>query len=561
MDSLLLEAVTAELEDRLSGARFEKIYQPESDTLIAKLWNGRETLRLLLSPSPRFSRLHLTGQKFANPSAPPRFCQLLRARLKRVVSVRRIAGERIVEFQCSGPEKESYRLIVELMGRHANLILVDAQGIIVDLWERRDASVGGRTLLPGQPYQLPPPRPLQPLEDWDGKLPPDVSSAEAVARFLARTLTPISGLAARDLAAGWNAGINLQELVQDLSAALCKKAFEPVVGTLEGDLVVSPFVPRVLELESRQRFDSPSQAAEAYYRHVIEEKGDLGEQQFLRRLVARHQKRVKGRLDKIRDQEKDLDKAERFRLYGELLLANMHLLRRGMEQVEVENYYTDPPSRVVIDLDPRRAPHENAEDYFRRYKKMCRGKEHVERRLHETQQEMDWIDQVAFSLSQAREAEDVTDIRTELEEAGLIPSAGRMKKSFAKDRRPQPHCVLSPGGFRVYWGKNSRTNDYVSRELSSEEDLWFHAHQVPGSHVLLKVRKKGEDVPEADLLFAAALAARHCRAAQSGKVEVMVARAADVRKPKGARPGLVTVSAYRTLMVAPHEGPLPPAES
>ncbi|WP_158414063.1 Rqc2 family fibronectin-binding protein [Geoalkalibacter subterraneus] len=551
MDSLMLEAVVAELEDRLSGARFEKIYQPESDTLIAKLWTGRETLRLLFSASPRFSRLHLTEQKFANPSAPPRFCQLLRARLKRLVSVRRISGERIVEFQCSGPEKESYRLVVELMGRHANLLLVDAQGIIVDLWERRDASVGGRALLPGQPYQLPPPRPLQSLESWDGELPQDAVSTEDVARFLAQTLTPISWLAALDLASGQSAGHNLQELVRDLLEALQEKAFEPVVGTLADDLVVSPFAPRFLELKSRQRFDSPSQAAEAYYRQLIEESGDLGEQQFLRRLVARHQKRVKGRLAKIREQEKDLDKADKFRLYGELLLANMHLVRRGMEQVEVENYYEDPPSRVVIDLDPRRALHENADDYFRRYKKMCRGAEHVERRLHETQQEMDWIDGVAFSLSEAREAEDLVDIRSELEEAGLVPSAGRMEKSFARNRRPRPQAALSPGGFRVYWGKNSRTNDYVSRELASDGDFWFHAYQVPGSHVLLKVTKKGEAVPEEDLLYAAAVAAAYSRAAQSGKVEVMAARAEDVRKPKGARPGLVTVAAYRTVMVKP----------
>jgi predicted ribosome quality control (RQC) complex YloA/Tae2 family protein len=547
----MLEAVVAEVEDRLSGARFEKIYQPESDTLIAKLWTGRETLRLLVSASPRFPRLHLTEQKFANPSAPPRFCQLLRARLKRLVSVRRIPGERIVEFQCSGPEKEFYRLIVELMGRHANLLLVDAQGIIVDLWQRREASVGGRTLLPGQPYQLPPPRPLQPLESWDGKLPQDAARTEAVAHHLSRTLTPISRLSARDLAEGGREGHNLQELVRDLAEALREKAFVPVVGVLDGERVVSPFVPRFLALESRQRFDSPSQAAEAYYRQLVEEEGDLGEQQFLRRLVARHQKRVKGRLAKIREQEKELDKADQYRLKGELLLANMHLVRRGMEQVEVENYYDDPPSRVVIELDPGRAPHENADDYFRRYKKMCRGREHVERRLHETQQEMDWIDGVAFSLSQTRESEDLVDIRSELEDAGLVPSAGRMEKSFAKNRRPRPQSALTPGGFRVYWGKNSRTNDYVSRELASGGDFWFHACQVPGSHVLLKVTRKGEEVSEDDLLYAAAVAAAHSRAAQSGKVEVMVARAEDVRKPKGARPGLVTVAAYRTVMVEP----------
>lgn len=551
MDILMIEAVTAELQQRLAGARIEKIFQPEADILIFRLWNGRESLRLLMSASSRFPRLYLTEQSFPNPMSPPRFCQLLRARISRLMTVRQVPGERIVEFECSGPEKVPFRLVVEMVGRHANLILTDAQGTIVDLLERRADGAGGRRLLPGEPYRTPPPRDLVALENWDGVLPAGIDSAPEVARWLFRSLAPMSSYVARELAVAWKRGEALAPRVAQIALDLREKNFAPTVGRLDGEPCISPFPVHVLALADRRDFSSPSEAADYFHRKLLFEQGEVGEKQHLQRVVERQLKRVRNRMEKIAAEKNGLKDADRFKEWGDLLLAHLYQLRRGMKSIEVENYYRDPPRPESIALDPRLTPQENAEKYFRRSKKMRRGGEHIERRLNESHEELDWLEGVRHALAQAAETADIAAIRSELEDAGLMPSAGRLRKSVSADPRSQLRTATTPNGYQVFWGKNSRTNDYLSKQFADARDFWFHAYRMPGSHLVLKVRLKGEKVPEEDILFAAAIAAGYSRGAKDTKVEVMVARAGDVHKPKGARPGLVTVDNFRTVLVKP----------
>lgn len=476
MDLRLLEAVTAELRQKLSGARIDKIFQPEADILILRLWNGRESLRLLLSPAPRFPRLHLTTRSFPNPAAPPRFCQLLRARLSRVRQVEQVPGERIVHLHCQGPQKEDYLLAVELLGRRANLVLVDALGLIVDVWARDDQGEGARQLMPGRPYRLP-----------DPFSPPQAVSKE---------ILPLEAMA-----------------------------------------------------------ESPSAAVEAYYERLLGETGELGEQRRMLKLITRRLARVRDRLDKIQAEENALREIESWRERGELLLANLHRLKKGLSEVALEDYYQDPPRLVTLALDPRLIPAENAEQYFRRYKKMRRGAEHIARRLEESRQELTWLEEVRHALEQAQESIDLVSIRGELEKAGLLAAQGSLAKRQPTDLRARLRSATSPGGYRIFWGRDNRTNDYLTRELAEAHDWWFHAKDLPGSHLVLKVRRRDEEVPEEDLRFAAALAAGYSRGAEAGKVEVMLTRAGEVRKPKGAPPGLVRVQSYRSLMVAPKKLP------
>ncbi|WP_305041582.1 Rqc2 family fibronectin-binding protein [Geoalkalibacter sp.] len=477
MDIDLLRAVTAELQQCLTGARFDKIYQPEADLFIFRLWNGRDSLRLLVSPSPRFPRLYLTTQAFPNPGAPPRFAQLLRARLSRLVRIEQVPEERIVHFHCTGPQGEAYLLALELLGRRSNLLLVDEQGTIVDLWERDKCENTLRDLRPGQPYGLPAPRQVQ-------------------------------GGQGRPMAETGNAG-------------------------------------------------SPSTVAESYYRQLLVDADEVGEQKQLLRLVERRLTRVRGRLEKIRAEQQALAATDRWRELGELLLANLYRIKRGQAEIQLEDYYQEPPRPISIELDPRLTPAENAERYFRRYKKGRRGAEHIARRLAETAEETAWLETVQHALRQAQEPVDVVMIRGELEEAGLLPSQGNLAKRAPVDPRSRLRSTLSPGGYRIFWGRNNRTNDYVSRELAEAADWWFHAKDLPGCHLVLKVWRKDEDVPEEDLLYAAALAAGYSRGAEAGKVEVMVTRAAEVRKPKGAPSGLVQVRSYRSVRVEPKKLPEP----
>ena len=550
MDILMIEAVTAELQEKLAGSRIDKIFQPEADILILRLWNGRENLRLLLSPAQRFPRLHLSEQSFPNPAAPPRFCQLLRARLSRLQRIALVPNERIVHLHCSGPGGEAYLLAVELVGRRSNLVLVDGDGFIVDLWKREKQESAARILLPGQPYQLPAPRLLTPLSEVH-ELPEDRGAPDEVARWLFRTLTPMSSFVAAELAAGLQQGRSLSKLVEEIIIRRGERDYAPTVGRLEGAPFISAFPVHFVELEDVRHFNSPSEAAEYYFQLAMGEAGELGEKRQLLQRVARQLARINARIEKIRQEERRLAEGEGLREKGELLLANLYRISAGMHQIQVEDYYRDPPQPLTINLDPRLSAAQNAEQYFRRYKKGRRGAEHIARRLQESQQERDWLESVQHALEQAQEAVDVTAVRHELEEAGLLASQGRLGKRPVTDPRSRVRSAVSPGGYRIFWGRNNRTNDYVTRELAAPQDWWFHAQGMPGCHLVLKVRNRGEEIPDEDMLFAAALAAGYSKGSAAGKVEVMVARAADVRKPKGAPAGLVSVQAFTTLRVEP----------
>jgi predicted ribosome quality control (RQC) complex YloA/Tae2 family protein len=272
----------------------------------------------------------------------------------------------------------------------------------------------------------------------------------------------------------------------------------------------------------------------------------------LTKLVRRSRKRLQARLEKLHQEELALEQEESFSQWGSLLLANLHQLRKGATEARLENYFLDPPQPVNIPLDPKASPQENAAAWFRKARKCRRGREHVQRRLQESAEEAQWLDGVELALEEASSAADWELIRAELVEAGLLlePKGGRPRRP-ATDLQTSLHHTLSPGGYRLFWGKNPRTNDHVSRQLTASDDLWFHAQGLPGCHLVLKRDGRGGEIPQKDRLFAAALAAGYSRGRNDSRVEVIQALGSAVRKPKGARPGLVTVEEFSTVLVSP----------
>ncbi len=553
MDIFSIEMIVRELQTVLPGARFNKVHQPGPDDLILRLWTGREEVRLLISAAPRLCRIHLTEQTFPNPFTPPRFCQLLRSRLAAVKDVGQIPGERIVRLGCRGRSGEDYVLVAELLGRHANLILLEGEGTIVDALKRSSGDETRRSILPGRTYRLPVSSGRSPLAEGLPPIPTGVAAAADVfEQWLLDTLTPMSPIMAKGLAAEVAGGRDAEEALARFRARWLERDWHPMVGELEGKTVLLPFAPPVLELCNPTEFPDLSAAADYFYRTEVKQSGTLGDRGELEKAVRRGLKRLKSRLKNIQTEQREIVDFDHQRAIGELVLANLHRLRKGMSEVILEDYYQDPPMPVTIMLDPRLSPHENAERYFKGFKKAKRGVAHVARRIEETQEEQTWLEQVALALEEADSAEELLAIRRELEEAGLVQ---KVAEPASRRRTPDPKEQLrqakTPGGFALYWGKNNRTNDYVSRQLTTEDDLWFHAHNLPGCHLVLKRGSHQGAVPEEDVLVAASLAAGYSRGKDSSKVEVMVADGRDVRKPKGARPGLVTVQRYRTRMVQP----------
>ncbi|MDW7643486.1 MAG: NFACT family protein [Desulfuromonadales bacterium] len=552
MDNFAIAAMVREVEEILPGALIRKIYQPDAETIILRLWNRHGDRRLLLSTSPRASRLHLTEKTFPNPASPPRFCQLLRARLRRLLAIEQIPGERVVQLTFAGEEDNPYRLMAELLGGRSNLILVDGEGRIVDCLKRETRSSGERALMPGNPYRLPEALSRTLLADVPLPVPEAFQQAEAFEGWLKGEIAPMTPLVARDLAAGVRLGLPAENVLESFRQRWLLEPLLPQIAEIGGRSLLLPFDVQFLEVSSQRTFASFAAAADCFYGEMEGAEGNAGGKEKMQEALRRGLRRVDRLLQKLEQEQENLAGLDRQRQLGELLVANLYRIRRGMEAVTVEDYHAEPPCPVTIGLDPLLTPQENAERYFRRVKKGKRGEVHLVRRREEARQQKEWLQEMLYALEEAETAEELTGIRSELEEAGLIRPSERWRASRRPgDPKEQVRRLQSPGGFTICWGKNNRTNDYVSRHLTAGDDLWFHARDMPGAHVVLKRGQHAGDIPTEDLLFAARIAAGYSRGKDANKVEVMVADGKAVHKPKGARPGLVTVSRFRSVLVPP----------
>ncbi len=550
MDSLFLEAVVAELQGSLVGASVSRIHQPFPEELVFKLWTGRETFRLLVAVTPSRSRIYLTGHQAPNPPAPARFCQLLRARLSRLVNIEQVPGERVVALLFFGPDRQPLKLMAELTGRNGNLVLVDGQGQIIDALKRLPGEDDRRTIMPGADYQLPPGLPGRLLEN--SVLPEQVADGkpEDFEAWLLSEVRPMSRLLARDMAAQVGQGGDPKEVLQGFVRRRELREYCFLTGEYHGNPILTAFALRALELDNPVLFPSPSAAADAFYA-ADTPVGDSVERRRLQTVLQRAIKRLARRAANIEAEQATAGRGDEFRRWGELLLAHLHRLRPGMTEVTLDDYYEDPPRPVTIPLEPRCTPQENAEKYFRRYKKIKRSREHLARRMQETAEERSWLEGIVLALEESREIDDLTAIHRELVEGGLLQAKPRTAgRNISPDPARKMRQAVSPGGYRCFWGTGNRVNDYLTTRICRPEDLWFHAQDLPGCHLVLKKEGRAE-VPEEDQLFAASLAAGYSRGKNDGKVAVMVTEGKWVQKPKGARPGLVTVRRYRTLLVPP----------
>lgn len=545
MDILTLDAIVRELKPLLTGAAVGKIHQPGADDLVLRLWNGRENLRLLISASARAARLHLTAETAPNPQTPPRFCQLLRSRLRRLLTIARVPGERILRLVFSGAGESRWTLVAELYGPQANLLLLDGEGRIVDSLKRQAET--GRPALPTTVY-VPPPA-LERL-DLVADL-PQPPTEQPLVDWLNQAVTPMTPLLAADLDAAVACGGDLRTVLEDFRALWLAEKFSPCIVGWRGRSWLTPLLPAYLELESARRFATVSEAAEAYYCDGAQDAVFGGGRGELERLLGKSRARLRRRLEQIEAETARMGDYQRERQWGELLLGNLARLRRGMTELTVDDWYAEPPTQVTIPLDPALTPRENAELRFKRQRKGKRGLEHAERRRTETLEELDWLEGVALALEEADSPAELDPVREELVAAGLLkgarPAAKRPASSGVDAGIRQ---TLSPSGMTIFWGLNNRANDRVSKSLIATNDLWFHAHRLPGCHLLLK-RDGRREIPEEDIVFAASLAAGYSRGRHDLKVEVMLTSGKKVRKPKGARPGLVLAEPERTLMVAP----------
>ncbi|OXS62331.1 hypothetical protein B1A99_00215 [Cohnella sp. CIP 111063] len=571
LDGIVVRALVRELQSCVR-ARILKIYQPTDNELILHIRGQGAGGKLLLSAHPSMPRLHWTEQVWANPSEPPMFCMLLRKYCEGGVieAVRQIGLERIVEIDVRHRDElgdaSLKRLVIEIMGRHSNIILMDpVTGVVHDGIRHVTPAISSyRVVLPGSAYVSPPEQdkadPLgigeakfAELTSRGGNLPElreDSSYVDAASKALLGAFTGLSPLISREIA------FRAAQRPQGLWAAfretfdqVARDAYEPNIVVQENGKAAFSALSLTHLNGERQTFPSVHECLESFYRDkasrdlVRQRTTDLN--RFLLNEIAKNEKK----LVKLQETLDEAAEADKFRRIGELLTAHLYAFQRGDASVDVVDYYEEEQPTRTVALDPLLTPNENAQRYFRKYNKLKNSRDVVTEQIEATNAELAYLASVLQGLESAS-PDDIGEIRDELIEQGYIRERGvkRGAKKRKKDR-PAVLCYTSSEGVAIYVGKNNTQNDYITNRLASSSDTWLHTKDIPGSHVLIR----GGEFGEATLHEAAMLAAYYSKAKSSSSVPVDYTLIRYVRKPNGAKPGFVIYDAQKTLFVTPDE--------
>ncbi len=529
LDAICLTAVVEELKKTLEGGKIDKIYQPTRDEVVMAIRGAGENVKLLLSASPNGPRLHLTREVRENPASPPMFCMLLRKHLTggRILALEQPDMERIVQMRLEVIDELGDRvprtLVLEAMGRRANLILLDAEGRILDCIRRVDADMSAqRQVLPGMFYRLPEPRPgLSPL--------------------IARELEFRSG--------GESAAEEFEGRKARLDEILDRDGFTPYMLLREGRTVDFTFLP-ILQYgpgtESR-RYDTFSQLLDDFYatRETSEKVGQKGQE--LLKSVQRARDRVKRRIGQQELELAATGDRERKRELGDLLTSNLYALEKGMALARVSDFYDPEGREVEIPLDPLLTPQQNAAKYYKEYNKAKTAERVLTELIEKGRRELDYLESVLEAVTLAEGERDLLEIRQELTETGYLRRGSKAQSRMKVAAKPME--FRSTAGLRITVGKNNTQNDKLTTKLAGRGDLWLHTQKIHGSHVILWT--EGEDPDAQSITEAAVLAAWFSQARDGKKVPVDYTPVRYVKKPAGSRPGMVVYTTYQTAYVDP----------
>ena len=567
LDAVCLSGVVRELRGAVLGLRIEKVQQPARDLVILSLRGGR---RLLLCAGASQARIHLTGAARENPAAPPMFCMLLRKHLGggRLSGLEQPALERVVILTIDVVdelgEPGQRRLVLECMGRHSNLILLDGQGRIIDCLRRVDLEMSEqRQVLPGLFYRLPPAQekadPLSTGEADFRRLLSGANPEQEAAGFLLDAFFGLSPLACREIAC--RAGVETL-LTPEGREALCAaffdwqqlvrdEAFRPCLLLRDGRPADFSYLPLLQYGSSAQaqEWDAFSSMLDAFYetREQAERLRQRG--QDLQRAASNARDRARRKLALQEKEYAQTQDRDRLRICGELITANLHRMERGQSVLRAQNYYDPDCLETDIPLDPLLTPQQNAARYFKQYHKAKTAEGYLSSQMAIARRERDWLESVLDELSRAETEQDFADIRRELREAGLLKGAAPGKKE--PRRAPsKPRAFRSSGGLRILVGRSNTQNDQLTRD-AFKSDYWFHTQRIHGSHVILCC--EGAEPDRQSMTEAAMLAAWFSQGRAGGQVAVDYTQVRNVKKPGGARPGMVVYDPYQTAYVTPDE--------
>ncbi len=570
IDGIFLYHLKNEISETLKGTRIDKIHQPSKEELVILLRSAGLSKRLLISIRPSAPRIHFTETQYENPAEPPMFCMLMRKHLggARFSHIENTGFERVVTlvFTCLNEmgDTVSFKLVTELIGKQTNLILVADDGKIVDSLRRSDIESGTRLIQPGAIYHYP-----EKQEKSNAMLVDSATLVEAVCevreplyKAILSAVDGVSPLVAREIAvlSGLDTDEPANELTKESKQKLClafqrfKTYFEGAVPTALVDKSGIPFEFSYIDISqygssaTSLQFGSLSELLEKVFAERDRKERIKSFASDLVRLLSNLRTRAEKKIN-VRKKEKSVcANSEQYRIFGELLKSYPGGDARGLPYAEVMNYYDPEFKTIKIPLDTSLSVMQNAQRYFKEYKKCCNAAAVLDGLIKQSEEELEYIESVIDELSRAESVADLKEIRNELVAAGYVRATGNERKK-AMTQNSKPIEVVSPDGFRVLIGRNNRQNDELTLKIADKNDVWFHTKNIPGSHVV--VVSEGKELPESTVLFAATMAALHSKAAESSSVPVDYTPVKYVKKPAGAKPGMVIYKTNRTVYVTP----------
>lgn len=562
-DTPVMTAVVEELKEEVTGARIQRIYQPNRYEVLFHLYRPGKELKLLLSCHPRTARVHITTHSYRNPDQPANFCMLLRKYLVGgvVEKLTQPEGERVLVISFQPPEgMPPVRLIAEVMGRRSNLVLVGENDLILGAVRTASKEQNRyRAIQAGLPYHpVPSQQKMNPFSvNWAHFHERFTSSLEEKggdqAEALVDTVQGLSPLAARELLhrAG-EPGDDLESytgrLFDEIKQLLTAGKWQPVVAWQSN--LYAAFELTHLPDQEQERFTGINEMLDRYYTSLTEREGTDRLREILRRRVA-------GKLSALENKEAEQQaelcqsgEAEQYRTYGELLLTYTGRVPRGAKMVELPDFHS-PGDTVRVPLDPSLSPGANAQKYFSRYRKARKAAGQIRKQLLLTGEEIGYCRKLLFDIENC-DRQSLEEIRQELVEAGFLKA--QQKKRTGKKEQPQPLSFRSSAGHLILVGRNNHQNEYLTFSLAARRDTWLHVHELPGSHVLIK--EAPFPPPPATIEEAALLAAHYSRGREQAAVAVDYTEARHVRRRPGGKPGAALYDNFETISVNPRDSRL-----
>ncbi|MDY6064779.1 MAG: NFACT RNA binding domain-containing protein [Finegoldia sp.] len=562
-DGIVTKAVVDDLKEKIVGGKINKVNQPDKNEIILSIYKDKKTYKLLITASSSFSRMHFTDQIKENPLQVYNFCMLLRKYLQGALikSVEQISMDRIVFIEVQSRDEMGYPmdyyLVVELMGKHSNIILIQKDSLkIIDSIKHLSFDENNlRQIIAGSKYEFLTSDKYNVLETYPKPSEIKADKADKLAKFFYKNYEGYSPTISSEIAL--RAGVDPDKRTDDLSDDEWKaidEQFSNIVSAIRDKNFVPSIVYNedkrakdfhVIELKKygyrKEGFESLHQMLDAYYKKNVHNDSLNQKKSHLKKVLKTKLSRNENKLSNLKLDLLEANDRQKYKIYADLISSNYHVIEKGEESVIVDNFYDDM-KKIEIPLDSSKSAHQNAQYYYKLYGKLKKRQEVITEEIPVVKEENRYIEQLINSLDNVTGNSEVEEIKDEMSKEGLI-KRGSKKKSSAKPSKPR-HFVTA-NNVDIYVGKNNYQNDKLTLKTANKDDYFFHAKDIPGSHVIMR----NDNINDDDIATALQLAAYYSSGKDENYVEVDYTQKKNVRKAKGAKPGMVFYENFTTVNV------------